>query len=323
MIESHLAQASSGKINLSSHAMDHALLAVGASGSSVLVPMDDVAGIWLERLDLGRDSGVDFQPVFPSDLTGRPPLDYLRLGSSPCSYFDSLHSSPHPASMSASVGASSLGNFSFADTIPPTFLASLPSAQQRPALLDTLGLVLRMHPSLNFLHFRARISAMFTDEVCSEEIGTVPPHVDPAEKPTLSFFAAAAAAFALAIQCSPLAVPARSTASPHESSSSALSSSLPSVMSLLALSTQALDLAETSAPYDLDFVHGLVLRCLCLLHDGMPCVNQAVFANLGKMVNITRMMGLERDPDEFPGKYTLWEAEMRRRMWWDVFYYDV
>ncbi|KDQ56670.1 hypothetical protein JAAARDRAFT_87501, partial [Jaapia argillacea MUCL 33604] len=40
------------------------------------------------------------------------------------------------------------------------------------------------------------------------------------------------------------------------------------------------------------------------------------------MVNVARMMGLAMDPDEFPGKYSPFEAETRRRIWWDVFYYD-
>lgn len=72
---------------------------------------------------------------------------------------------------------------------------------------------------------------------------------------------------------------------------------------------------------------------------------------VGKIVNIARQMGLNRDPDEFkssssdsaphrPGEgrksknkggpsgglstgFTLFEAEMRRRIWWDVFYYDL
>jgi len=35
------------------------------------------------------------------------------------------------------------------------------------------------------------------------------------------------------------------------------------------------------------------------------------------------MMGLAMDPDEFSGSYTLWEKEMRRRVWWDVYYYDL
>lgn len=41
------------------------------------------------------------------------------------------------------------------------------------------------------------------------------------------------------------------------------------------------------------------------------------------MVNTARVMGLNLDPDEFPGTYSLFEAESRRRVWWDVFYYDL
>ena len=41
------------------------------------------------------------------------------------------------------------------------------------------------------------------------------------------------------------------------------------------------------------------------------------------MVNIARQMGLAADPDEAPGRYSLFEAEMRRKVWWDIFYYDL
>lgn len=41
------------------------------------------------------------------------------------------------------------------------------------------------------------------------------------------------------------------------------------------------------------------------------------------MINVARMMGLANDPDEFPGTYSLFDAEARRRVWWDVFYYDL
>lgn len=41
------------------------------------------------------------------------------------------------------------------------------------------------------------------------------------------------------------------------------------------------------------------------------------------MVNIARTMGLDIDPDEFPGKFNFFEAESRRRLWWDIFYYDL
>ena len=44
---------------------------------------------------------------------------------------------------------------------------------------------------------------------------------------------------------------------------------------------------------------------------------------VGKMVNVARMMGLAMDPDEFPGTYNLFEAETRRRVWWEVYYYDL
>lgn len=41
------------------------------------------------------------------------------------------------------------------------------------------------------------------------------------------------------------------------------------------------------------------------------------------MVNAARMMGLGTDPDDVPGTYPLFEAETRRRIWWDVFHYDL
>lgn len=73
---------------------------------------------------------------------------------------------------------------------------------------------------------------------------------------------------------------------------------------------------------------------------------------VGKMVNLARVIGLDRDPDDYHAKvevvtapngrksrhrgsdashsssqalpaFTLFESEMRRRMWWDVFYYDL
>jgi hypothetical protein len=44
---------------------------------------------------------------------------------------------------------------------------------------------------------------------------------------------------------------------------------------------------------------------------------------VGKLVNIARLMGLAIDPDESPGLWTIFEAEMRRRVWWDIVFYDV
>jgi len=78
-----------------------------------------------------------------------------------------------------------------------------------------------------------------------------------------------------------------------------------------------------SQTYDLDYMIATILQILFLLHDGKPRVAHTVFPLVGKMVNIAHMMGLSTDPDEYPGKYTLFEAELRRRVWWDVYYYDV
>ncbi|KZT60014.1 hypothetical protein CALCODRAFT_418704, partial [Calocera cornea HHB12733] len=41
------------------------------------------------------------------------------------------------------------------------------------------------------------------------------------------------------------------------------------------------------------------------------------------MINIARTMGLHIDPDTHPGKYSPFESEMRRRVWWDIYYLDV
>lgn len=325
-LEAQLNQLISGKIKFSSHELDRALLAVGYSGSSVLVPLDDIAGLWLEHLDLGRQSSLDLQPAF---VAGTGELDsadkrgdFFRLASSPRSLGDT--SSPRPGSTASPLPSL---NFPSHTTVTPALLALLPPAHQRSALLDHLGAVLRMHPSLNFPQFRARVNAMFLDSNVPEEIGIGLHRAAQADKPTLTFFAAAAAGFALALQCSP-GTSASSPHMPHSSSSSPPpSSSQSTVTLLLSLSAHVLHIAGDIMPYDLDYLHALILRCLCLLHDGQPRVNQVVFATVGKMVNIARLMGLSHDPDDFTsggaGKYTLWEAEMRRRMWWDIFYYDL
>ena len=59
------------------------------------------------------------------------------------------------------------------------------------------------------------------------------------------------------------------------------------------------------------------------MHDGKPRVSHLVYPLVGKMVNISYMMGLSTDPSEYPGKYSVFDAEMRRRIWWDVYFYDV
>jgi hypothetical protein len=119
---------------------------------------------------------------------------------------------------------------------------------------------------------------------------------------------------------------------------------------LLRLSEHALRMFENAGMvYDLDYLGACILQVLCGLYGGTTTgdgkkgkLPGGVFANvrrslnildfiahvdwagkMGKIVNIARMMGLAIDPDEFPGKYSLWEREIRRRVWWDVYYYDL
>lgn len=92
---------------------------------------------------------------------------------------------------------------------------------------------------------------------------------------------------------------------------------------LFTLSKQALAVTEFEQHYDLDFIAAVILNGLFLLHDGKPRVAHTIYPTMGKLINISRMMGLHIDPDEFPGKYSLFDAEARRRTWWDVYYYDL
>ena len=41
------------------------------------------------------------------------------------------------------------------------------------------------------------------------------------------------------------------------------------------------------------------------------------------MVNIARQLGLSVDPDDVPERYGTTEADIRRAVWWEVFYYDL
>ncbi|KDQ07533.1 hypothetical protein BOTBODRAFT_119902, partial [Botryobasidium botryosum FD-172 SS1] len=78
----------------------------------------------------------------------------------------------------------------------------------------------------------------------------------------------------------------------------------------------------SSYQYDLDFVFATLLQCLYLLHDGKPRIAHTLYPTLGKLVNVARIMGLHMDPDEH-NKHSLFDAEMRRRAWWEVYYCDL
>ncbi|KAI0767379.1 hypothetical protein C8Q74DRAFT_1203680, partial [Fomes fomentarius] len=144
-----------------------------------------------------------------------------------------------------------------------------------------------------------------------------------APKPTLSFFSAACAAFALGALVARDDDPRPEGGDPSTSTPAAGGDTSGTPAMLLALSEQALQLFEKTAAYDLDTVIAMLLQVLYMLHEGQMSVAQSVFPLVGKMVNVARMMGLAIDPDEFPGTYNLFEAETRRRIWWEVYYYDL
>ncbi|KAI0634350.1 hypothetical protein C8Q77DRAFT_1055628 [Trametes polyzona] len=146
-----------------------------------------------------------------------------------------------------------------------------------------------------------------------------------APKPTLSFFAAASAAFALGAMVARDEEPDQAGLSPPSAAPPPPppSDRVGTSATLFALSEQALQLSEKTAAYDPDSIISMILQVLFMLHEGQMSVAQNVFPLVGKLVNVARMMGLAIDPDEFPGTYSLFEAETRRRLWWDVFYYDL
>ncbi|KAI0088272.1 hypothetical protein BDY19DRAFT_950037 [Irpex rosettiformis] len=228
------------------------------------------------------------------------------------------------------------------------FLPSTPSTRTR--YMQSLTELMLMHPCFNIQHFEQRIDAMLSwgeandtntakrdlarelflgansKKSEKEKHRGAPPPPSASPKPTLSFFAAACAAFALgALMTGDDGSDTSTSPSPSFSGSPSEEEIVrrsTNSTALFALSEQALSLFEKTSAYDLDSVVAMLLQVLYTLHDGQMRVAQTVFPLVGKAVNVARMMGLAMDPDEFAGTYSLFEAETRRRVWWDVCYYD-
>ena len=101
-------------------------------------------------------------------------------------------------------------------------------------------------------------------------------------KPTLSFFSATAAAFALGALVSRDGEHGRpgsgDTTHPGMGGASGREpNALPSPAHLFALSEQSLDLFEKTSPYDTDSLVAMLLQVLYQLHDGQPRIAQKVF----------------------------------------------
>ena len=308
----------------------------------------------------------------PTPVSIPPPASFAPgIGShSHAGGFNSLHP---PAPYDAFLPPPSAGPTALPQ-VTAALVAFLPSETARSRYLKAFRETMLLHPCFNVPHFEQRIVAIFSwaengeavtngvpaygarpmskQELArdiffssakpgsSSRANGHPASGSNAPKPTLSFFSAAAAAFALGSLVARDEDPEPEHSNPSTPPSPGDSAGTPAM--LFALSEQSLQLFEKTSAYDLDSVIAMIMQVLYMLHEGQMSVAQGVFPlvrpsipvflcqpvcslclKVGKMVNVARMMGLGMDPDEFPGTYNLFEAETRRRVWWDVYYYDL
>lgn len=245
--------------------VDRTLLATGSSGSSLAVSLDDVSSIWLSHLNI----------VPPVKLKLETSAVDLPDGDLP------LSTTFPPISLFSS-NSSALGH----PSVTTQLVARLPqSTDVQQQLLDSADDVLALHPCFNFQHFQARVYGMFSWslETGTYEHATGNGTLSSAStsrdsiqtRPTLSFFAAASAAFALG---SLVRRTNDSRSASLESGNATPSNHYPlldhdpstSPAALFVLSEQTLAIFERSYNYDLDYMVATILQVIYLLHDGRP-----------------------------------------------------
>jgi len=330
---------------------DHTILALGHSGSSVTVPLDDVAALWLEHLDFPRSCPLDVN----SSYSPAPSIPALPVQLEPCSSDLAVHDEP---AFTATVPSFSIyyPTSTSQAVVTPSLVACLSATSTtRSRITSAVEETMKMRPCFNMKHFRTRAESMFA--WAKEEGGRSGPSASnsnakadlarslffptsypPPPTPTLSFFASVSVAYALGV----LVCKENETVNDIDSQKVAMGPKTPrlednravnsqkagtwtkySASGLFALSRQSIAAFEMAHTYDLDSVITYLLQIVYLLHDSRPRVAHMVYPLLGKVINVAHMMGLSTDPDEFPGKYNIFEAEQRRRVWWDIYYYDV
>ena len=338
---------------------DRTMLAVGSSGSSLTISLDDVAALWLEHIEFPRSYPIETGTSFtPSSSSPSAPVKL-----EPSSTELAIHDEPAFPAMIPSF-SSFYPTSSSQAAVTPSLVAILPSAPTiRSRIISAVEDTMKMRPCFNVKHFRTRAESMFAwakEEDGRGAAGTsanntnakaelarsiffstscTPTPVTQAQRPapTLSFFASVSVAYALGV----LVCKENETISDSDAQKAGVVSKNPrlednrtasqkvaawnkySASGLFALSRQAMAAFEMAHPYDLDAVVTYLLQIIYLLHDSRPRVAHVIYPLLGKAIHIGQMMGLSTDPDEFPGKYNLFEAEQRRRIWWDIYYYDV
>jgi hypothetical protein len=232
---------------------DRALLATGQGGSSLSIPLDDVASIWMSDLDIDGDGLL---PPGSRDITA--PNGGLTLTPNSGPELNKLDPSTHwppltpyyldmPPPSGVTTSADQLH-------VTPALCQLLPrSPAIRSYLLDCLERTLRVHPSIHWPHLKMRIEAMLAWSDAHTHGAHPPPHTAP---PSVSFFAVTAAGLALG---------AFVASTEHGSTISGTKEAEPAA--LLALSTHAMSVFELGSGYDVDSVVAMLFQVLFMLHD--------------------------------------------------------
>lgn len=245
--------------------VDRTLLAVGNSGSSLAVSLDEVSSVWLSHLNLVPPVKLKLETSAVDAPDGDLPLSAT---FPPISLFLSNSSALEPPSVTTQL------------------VARLPrSTDLQQQLLHCVHDVLDLHPSFNFQHFQTRVHSMFSwsleAETYERAVGDNPVSSTSTSRdltitrPTLSFFAAASAAFALG---SLVRNTNDSCLASLEGRNATLSNPYPltdrdpssSPAALFMLSEQTLAIFERSHNYDLDYMVAIILQVIYLLHEGKP-----------------------------------------------------
>lgn len=173
MVEAQLAQMGPGSRPYNHHSGSHippndrALLAVGQSGSSLTISLEDVTAIWLSQLDLNKDllptptqSNHPLTSSFPPySCSAQITLEQTTVSSS------SGSSGELPAALLVpppSIYYSANPTSREAPSVTPRLVALLPpSPLKRRKLCNNVEEILKVNPCFNWKHFRERLEGIF------------------------------------------------------------------------------------------------------------------------------------------------------------------
>ena len=249
--------------------IDRTLLAIGNSGSSLAVSLDDIASIWLSHLNLVPSIKLKLETNEVDLPDGDLPLSTM---FPPISLFLSNLSAPE------------------SPTVTTQLVARLPQSKYvRQQLLDSVDDVLALHPSFNFPDFQARVHNLFSWASEAETYQLAAGNNTLPSRPSLSFFAAASVAFALGslVRKTNDSYPASIEGDPAHSNTYSLADEDPSASpaALFTLSEQALNVFERSNNYDLDYIVTMILQVIYMLHDGRPRLPHTILPLVSALEN--------------------------------------